>query len=365
MKFLGATERTDLNGRPGASREGDKMLITIFTATYNRAKTLPRLADSIRAQSFRDFEWIVVDDGSTDETPELLDKWQREGRLPLRVVRTRNGGKQQAINRGLELARGAFFFIVDSDDMLPVKALETVAKYSADAAVDTKCAGIMGLKCDFEGRALGERLPEKLVCANSLYLTYYHNIQGDKAEVFKTAILRQFPFPEIAGEKFITECLVWYRIARAGYYLRLNNECLYLAEYQPDGLSARSVEIRAKNYKGTLLFYRELIEGRLPPFAALKEAANYDRFAILSHNMPDALKELSNRAVWLALLAFPLGWLVSMRDRRALRGVSKISSLSSLKNEARQKADFAWDSLLFRYEDDRAVPEIRAVGSGR
>lgn len=347
------------------------MLITIFTATYNRAKTLPRLAQSIRAQTFDDFEWIVVDDGSTDGTPELLSRWQEEGYLPIRVVRTRNGGKQQAINRGLELARGAFFFIVDSDDMLPERALEMVAKYSADAAVDPKCCGIMGLKCDFAGGVLGEKLPEKLVCANSLYLTYYHNILGDKAEVFKTAVLRQFPFPEIAGEKFITECLVWYRIARAGYYLRLNNECLYLAEYQPDGLSARSVEIRAKNYKGTLLFYRELIEGRLPPFAALKEAANYDRFAILSGNMPDALRELSGRAIWLALMAFPLGWFVSMLDRRRLRGLSGIANAASrdrraaLARTARApRPDFAWNSLLFRYEDDRRSADMRAAGSG-
>lgn len=298
----------------------DEVLITIFTPTFNRAASLPALASSIAAQSFPGFEWIVVDDGSTDGTAELLSAWERKGKLPLRVIRVPNGGKHRAINRALQAARGALFFIVDSDDRLPAGAFAAIARAAPGALGDPECGGLMGLKATFDGKVIGERLPAGLSRADALELTYRYGVRGDKAEVLKTEVLRRFPFPEIEGERFITECVVWYRIARAGQSLRLLDEVLYEAEYRPDGLSARSVELRAKNPRGTLLFYRELLEGGLPLAAGLREAANYDRFAILSGRFGSALAELSPRSRRLARLAAPLGWAVSLRDRLGLRG---------------------------------------------
>jgi glycosyltransferase involved in cell wall biosynthesis len=300
----------------------NKALITVFTPTYNRAGSLPALASSLAEQSCKDFEWIIVDDGSTDGTAELLSAWTAEGKLPLRVISVANGGKHRAINRGLAEARGALFFIVDSDDRLPPEALERIRSFTRDSGLlsDPGCCGLMGLKATFDGKVLGERLPVGLASADALALTYRYDIRGDKAEVFKTDVLRRFPFPEFEGERFITECAVWYRIARAGLELRLLDETLYEAEYRPDGLSARSVELRAKNPLGTLLFYRELLAGGLPFAAGLREAANYDRFALLSHRLGASLSELSPRARLLALLAAPLGWAVSLRDRSKLRG---------------------------------------------
>jgi glycosyltransferase involved in cell wall biosynthesis len=311
-----------MGGRAAWSAMKNEALITIFTPTYNRAGSLPALASSLAAQSCKDFEWIVVDDGSTDGTAELLSAWTKKGKLPLRVMSVANGGKHRAINRGLADARGELFFIVDSDDRLPPEALERISRAARDSGLlsDPGYCGIMGLKATFDGTVLGERLPAGLASADALALTYRYDIRGDKAEVFKTEVLRRFPFPEFEGERFITECVVWYRIARAGLELRLLNETLYEAEYQSDGLSARSVELRTENPRGTLLFYRELLEGGLPFAAGLREAANYDRFALLSHRLGTALAELSPRTRRLARLALPLGWAASLRDRVKPRG---------------------------------------------
>lgn len=300
----------------------NKALITVFTPTYNRAGSLPALASSLAAQSCKDFEWIIVDDGSTDGTAELLSAWTAEGKLPLRVITVANGGKHRAINRGLADARGELFFIVDSDDRLPPEALERISRAARDSGLlsDPCCCGIMGLKATFDGTVLGERLPAGLAFSDAFALTYRYGVRGDKAEVLKTELLRRFPFPEIEGELFLTENVVWYRISRAGYGFRLSNEILYEAEYRPDGLSARSVELRVRNPEGSLLYYRELLEGGLSLVAGLREAANYDRFALLSGRFGRALAELSPRGRRLARLALPLGWAASLRDRLSLRG---------------------------------------------
>jgi glycosyltransferase involved in cell wall biosynthesis len=296
------------------------MRITVFTPTYNRADTLPVLAASLEAQDFQDYEWLVIDDGSTDGTIALLESWRTEKKLPLRFLTVPNGGKHRAINQALAAAKGEYFFIVDSDDKLPLGALEKIAALVPTVVADPECCGIMGLKGSFDGKLLGGLLPEGVASSDSLELTYTYHIRGDKAEVFKTDILRQFPFPELDGERFITECVVWFRIARAGYTLRLVNEILYEAEYQPDGLSARSVELRTRNPEGTFLFYRELIEGDLPFIAGIREAANLARFALLSGNWPRILNGIPFKTKLLVLVSFPIGWVLSLRDR-AMTGI--------------------------------------------
>jgi len=162
--------------------------ITIITSTYNRAHTLPILKESILAQSFKDFEWIVVDDGSTDETPKLLEAWADDARLNLVTFRQENGGKHRALNKAIAAAHGIWSFIVDSDDRLPHNALEKIhhyAHYINDHINEKhKLAGLIGLKAHFDGRIVSKAFPQNLDYADALSLTYRFGIRGDKAEVF-------------------------------------------------------------------------------------------------------------------------------------------------------------------------------------
>ena len=105
-------------------------MITVFTPTYNRAYSLPRLYESLQKQTFKDFEWLIVDDGSTDNTVDMVTGWSKEGKLTIRYIQMTNGGKHRAINKGVALAKGKLFFIVDSDDWLPYIGFITIMKKS-------------------------------------------------------------------------------------------------------------------------------------------------------------------------------------------------------------------------------------------
>lgn len=299
-------------------------LITILTPTYNRAHTLPRLAASLLEQGKASFEWLVVDDGSTDETEFYLQKLKSESAFDLRIVRLENGGKQRAVNSVIGQARGDWTYIVDSDDALPPCALERITRHIERIEGDRSIGGIMGLKALFSGALVGEAFPLRLKTMSATDITFKSGIRGDKADLYRTEILRRFPFPEFEGESFITECVAWYRIAREGYKLSLTNEVLYLCEYLSDGLSARSLQLRVKNPQGTLLFYKEELYLHYRAKALFREAVNYVRFALLcggTWGCARALADLKGRPRALALAALPAGGLAAILDAQKLRGI--------------------------------------------
>jgi glycosyltransferase involved in cell wall biosynthesis len=293
---------------------------TILTTTYNRAHTLGALAASLEAQTEQDFEWLVVDDGSSDGTGELLKALSLSWGDKLRFEYRTNGGKHRALNYGMSAARGRWIFIVDSDDRLPTDALEKASRLIAEADAEPDCAGIMGLRVDPEGGVLGERLPDDVRFMDAASLTYRRGIRGDKAELFKAEVLRSFPFPEFEGETFITECVVWYRIARSGKTLLVTNDVLYVCDYQGDGLSAKSLELRVRNPEGTLLFYREALDLDIPFPGLLREAINLMRFSILARRSPvDEILKLSRRR-WIPVLGLMPALVLAFWDKRSLGG---------------------------------------------
>ncbi|MCE1197314.1 glycosyltransferase family 2 protein [bacterium] len=301
-------------------------LFTILTPTYNRAWTLPALKASLDSQSFSDFEWLVVDDGSVDDTAKLAAGWAAESAYPIRVLTFPNGGKHRALNRGIPEAAGSWIYIVDSDDRLPPDALEKIAALVPEADADPGIGGIMGLRYDGEGRRIGESFPSGLRRRDAATLTFVDGLRGDKAEVFKASVLRRFPFPEFQGEKFITECVVWFRIAAAGFDLLLLDEAIYLCEYQEDGLSAKSLELRLSNPCGTLLFYAEELALPYSPLSLFREAVNFVRFFLPGRKRCRARpSKLPLRAKLLVAVAAPAGLAAAIRDSLALAAGKKRS----------------------------------------
>ena len=128
-------------------------MITIFTPTYNRMSTLPRLYESICKQTDKNFEWLIIDDGSTDETKVLFDSWKKiKTDFPLRYYRVDNGGKARAINKALELAKGKYFFIVDSDDYIPDDCIESLNTWFDEIKNHEKIIGISGIRGSYTGK---------------------------------------------------------------------------------------------------------------------------------------------------------------------------------------------------------------------
>ena len=232
---------------------------TIFTPTYNRRELIDNLYHSLLAQTDKNFEWLVVDDGSTDDTEtyfsDLLSKPQP---FPIRYMKQENGGKHRAINNGVKCASGELFFIVDSDDYLTENAIEKISQWVKTLDGSHKWAGISGLKGFSKQENVGQRNPEKFIDAKNTERDKYQ-LEGDKAEVYFTTVLRNYPFPEILGENFISEEVVWNAIARDGFYLRWFNEIIYICSYLEGGLT-RDNSKDQKNPQGRLLWSKGQLE---------------------------------------------------------------------------------------------------------
>lgn len=287
-------------------------MLSIFTPTYDRAFILPKLYESLREQTANDFEWVVADDGSTDGTEALVRRWQQEGApFPIVFLRQANGGKHRAINAGVRVARGDFFYIVDSDDRLPRDAVERLLEECARAADDPDCAGVVGLRGHFDGTPLGS-LPSAVPFDGHIRtLRYRRGVMADMAEVVRTDLLRRFPFPEIEGERFCTEALVWNRLDRR-YHFRFLPRVVYLCEYLEGGLSAGYMRLLHRSPVGAALYYSELAhDGDLPLRARLRSIVSLWRYCDL---VPPAWRErLRVRPLWRLLR--PAGRYFLHRDR--------------------------------------------------
>ena len=222
------------------------MLITVFTPTYNRAYRIQALYESLKNQTDKDFEWLIVDDGSTDNTEELVQNWLKESTFPIHYIKQPNGGKHRAINNGVKKANGELFYIVDSDDILPPKSIQRIVKQYMPIKDDMSFGGVCGLKAYYNGKKVGGECDFGVLDCNSLEFRYKYKIKGDMAEVIRTSVFKEFPFPEVDGEKFCPEALVFNRIAKK-YKLRYFYEKVYMCEYLDDGLTASIVKIRMKS----------------------------------------------------------------------------------------------------------------------
>ena len=254
------------------------MLVTVFTPVYNRAYIITRLYESLCRQTCKDFEWIVVDDGSTDNIDELMHKFIEEKKIKIRYFKQPNGGKHRAINHGVREAHGEMFFIVDSDDYIPDDAIEFITVHSAEIYQEPAFAGISGIDRTIDGRVLSNLGTDKYIDSTSSDLRFVHGITGDLSEVFKTETLKIFSFPEINNENFSPEALVWNRIANKGLILRYYPKVLKIIEYLPDGLTSAIVKIRMNSPVASTVYYSELSRMDIPFIQKIKAAVNYWRF---------------------------------------------------------------------------------------
>jgi glycosyltransferase involved in cell wall biosynthesis len=299
--------------------------ITVVTATYNRAHLLRRLYDSLAKQSFTNFEWIVVDDGSSDDTTQILSALPSTAPFSIRLLQQENSGKHVALNKAIVAATGELTAIVDSDDQLVPMALETI--WSAWARVPeydrNDFSGVAALCADMTGRIIGtpfsaDELDDYAV--NQLY----RQGAGDKWLVHQTRFLKRHPFPVFTGEKFLAEGAVWDILA-ARYKIRFINQPLQIVQYQPDGLSARSVALRASNPVGAAHYYRQLARLRISSRSARIAKVNEARFTLHART---AGKRLPFRQLFCLrrLMWSTIGLAMFARDRWQLRNRNMTSA---------------------------------------
>lgn len=281
-------------------------MLTIFTPTYNRETLLHKLYESLKVQTSFDFEWLIVDDGSIDNTEAVVNVWVFENVINIRYIRQENGGKHTAFNCGVKNALGELFFCVDSDDYVPPDCVETILNLWNDEKGEN-IAGIIALKSDFSGNLICNIFPDKVPKISTYDLEKKYNCGGDKALVYRTSILKQYPYPEISGETFIGECVLYDKIALK-YKMLLLNKVLTICEYQADGLTANIFPTMLKNPTGYKIYYNQRIDMAYTLKERLGYIIRYCAFDILSKDKKYNYKGNFSFLIWILM---PLGWLLT------------------------------------------------------
>ena len=269
------------------------MQLTIFTPLYNRETLIRRLYDSLRCQTNQEFEWIIVDDGSTDKSYHIIEGFLEDNNnFSIRLYKQNNSGKHVAINKGINSAKGDLFFIVDSDDYLPNDAVEKIYEQFKNLNSSEKIAGISAVRAYNSDKIVGTSFSAKLdyIDISNLERKKY-GIIGDRAEIYYTSVLKEYMFPVFKDENFISEATVWNKIAHDGYKLRFVNDVVYFCEYLENGLSKNIQEVFLKNWKGYSYYVNQEILYRNGIYSKFTIILSYIKLAKIKGI---SLKEIKN-----------------------------------------------------------------------
>lgn len=285
------------------------MMVTVLTPTFNREGELRRLWDSLQKQTVKDFEWFVVDDGSTDDTKSLIAQTQEKSDFPIRYIYKSNGGKHTALNVGIQNALGELIFIVDSDDYVTADAIESILKVHNKYKTQKNICGYVFLRAFPNGGINGKKfvVNEK----KGSYIDVRINgddTSSDKAEVFKTRCLREFPFPEYPNEKFLGEDIVWVRMARKYEMIHIN-KAIYIGNYLDDGLTNNRRKHNIASPVGCMNRAEEFMEPDIKIKYRIKGGLQYivyGKFA--GFNVIDLIQMAKHK--FLAIVCFPGGLLL-------------------------------------------------------
>lgn len=297
---------------------------TVFTPTWNRAHTLRRPFESLARQALRDLEWLVVDDGSTDGTGEMLRGLARDAPFPVRIVRQENQGKHVATNRAVREARGAFFLTLDSDDACEDGALECLGSHwqGIPEADRDGFSGVVG-RCRYpSGERVGPPLPRPVMDVSLLDLRYRFGIREEMWGFTRTALLAAHPFPPRAGGGYLPESLVWDRIALR-YRTRFVDEVVRVYHFEPGPGSLGTPSDPSRSALGNLMQQAMVLDEQIgwfrhAPATFLRAAVHYVRFSLHAGRgfgeQRRSLKRPAARLLWMA--AIPAGALARRVDLR-------------------------------------------------
>ena len=281
--------------------------MTIITPTYNRAKLLRRLYESLKKQTNQDFVWLVVDDGSNDNTEQVINDFCKDKQIVIQYMKRENGGKHRALNTGIATIETELTFIVDSDDYLPDNAVETVLLYHNKYKEDKALCGYSFLRCEEDGSVNTAYFKKDEEIATYCDVRINGNIGGDKAEVFITEILKQYPFSEYEGEKFLPEDLVWMKIS-GPYQMVHINKCIYISEYLEGGLTKTGRAMKIYSPRGMMERSKVYLEDdKVCLKIQIKMMMLYIIYGKFAGMSAREIYHITNRKMLFLLLAVPAG----------------------------------------------------------
>lgn len=279
------------------------MILTIFTPTYNRADKLSRVYESLKSQTSYDFEWLIIDDGSTDNTQETVKPFLCETKFNVRYYQQNNGGKHRAYNKALELSEGDYFFCVDSDDWIVESTVNNITEVAKKLNSNQF---IVAYKKDEKGNLLSDEFPENVDYVKMEQLNEEYGCNGEFSLVFPAELAKKYLFPDFEGEKFITESVVYDRINKNSDAFLLP-EVLTVCEYQQEGLTNNLNRIMKNNPAGYCLYFMQRIDMQKSLKSRIITAGKYHCFC--SFAKKQKTKYVGTHKLLVSVSA-PVGWII-------------------------------------------------------
>ncbi|WNB92459.1 glycosyltransferase family 2 protein [Bacillus sp. NEB1478] len=280
--------------------------LTVFTPTFNRAYCLNKCYESLKQQTSKDFIWLVIDDGSTDDTKDLVQSWIDEKAIQISYHWQKNQGMHGAHNTAYELIETELNVCIDSDDYMPEDAVEKILtfwnKYGSD-----QVSGIIALDSDTENQIIGSKLPDHIKHSTLFDLYNKHSVTGDKKLVYRSELAKKNPYPVFENEKYVGLAYKYYMLDKE-FNMLLMNEVLCCVEYLPDGSSLNMMNQYRRNPRGFAFYRKELMK---LPFASLsfkfRQAIHFVSSNLLMKNWK-FLNDTPRKD--LTILAIPFGFLL-------------------------------------------------------
>ena len=249
--------------------------ITVLTPAYNRGKLLEKLYESLCAQDCKDFEWLIVDDGSTDDTSACVEQMKKKADFPIFYYKKINGGKHTALNYAYQFIKTPLTFIVDSDDFLTEDAISSIESIYQNYKDEHDLCGFSFLRGKLDGGYLSTSgVPQDGMKESYVDCRINRNIGGDMAEVWYTHCLKEYPFPEFQGEKFLGEDIVWVRMSKK-YKMRFFNRVIYVSDYLEDGLTNNRRKHNIKSPNGCVVRAEAFLDSDSNIKTKIKAALQY------------------------------------------------------------------------------------------
>lgn len=296
----------------------ERCKLTVFTATYNRAHLIERLYHSLQRQANFDFEWLVIDDGSTDNTAVLFEKWQKENNpFLIRYYRQENRGLIRTLNRGVELAKGEYFAKIDSDDYVVDDFTKNLTIWLEQIAGSSDVYAVSGMRITPDGNPLKgvwPAIPDGTFYVDATDLERgKYNLDADMCEAWRTDVLRRYPFPVWEGEKFAPEQIVFHEIALAGLKIRWFPVEMSVCEYQQGGLTLGASKLEAQNPMGYAMMYNHMLKHKVGIRERLRAAMQCNALSFVGKHPEYILK---SNDLMLSIIMLVPGWILSFRRKR-------------------------------------------------
>lgn len=297
--------------------ENDSCFLTVLTPTFNRKDKLPRLADSLNAQTDKEFQWLVIDDGSSDHTDEYIRQFQPQG-FSVDYRYKENGGKHTALNYAHPYIKGSYVCVVDSDDTLTPDAVATIRDAILTCGKDPMLACFSFQRGINPNNALVKGMPDVPVISNHIDFRLNGGRFGDCCEVVRTDVLEAYPFPEFSGEHFISEGYFWVQMAKK-YKTYYCSRIIYLCQYEEGGLTKSGRGMRLQSPLGGMAVCNAFLSARKKPRLCVRLTLKqtwmyicYGKYAGLSYRR---MKKKCERP-GLMTLNYPIGLLIYQIFRR-------------------------------------------------